>query len=303
MDDKQSERAAKAARAAAYSKEWRRRNAERLREYDKAYRNGNESYKAKKADTSHKYYLDVIKKSPDALAKMSAYSKQWAADNPKAYAEKKRRDAEVVKQIRKADPDNKINARQREAYRSLPEAERKAIIAARREYQKQYRKANAEKLQDDARRRYEANRETYAVDAKAYYEKKRDEFIARAEERQRKLSERGKYTAEDVATLYANQCGRCAGCAIEIENTRSRSAKRGFEVDHVMPVKLGGSNLPENLQLLCRPCNRKKHAKHPEEWARIAENLRTKNAPCPDSKPTPNSTATTTAAPPASALA
>jgi 5-methylcytosine-specific restriction endonuclease McrA len=33
-----------------------------------------------------------------------------------------------------------------------------------------------------------------------------------------------------------------------------------------MPLKLGGSNWPENLQLLCRTCNLRKNAKHPDVW-------------------------------------
>jgi len=34
-----------------------------------------------------------------------------------------------------------------------------------------------------------------------------------------------------------------------------------IEVDHIIPVALGGSNDFSNLQLLCLPCNRRKAAK------------------------------------------
>jgi 5-methylcytosine-specific restriction endonuclease McrA len=32
----------------------------------------------------------------------------------------------------------------------------------------------------------------------------------------------------------------------------------GLELDHIHPERLGGGDGPENIQLLCRPCNRRK---------------------------------------------
>jgi 5-methylcytosine-specific restriction endonuclease McrA len=37
-----------------------------------------------------------------------------------------------------------------------------------------------------------------------------------------------------------------------------RKAGGELEVDHILPVSRGGSNKPENLQTLCKPCNRGK---------------------------------------------
>jgi hypothetical protein len=45
----------------------------------------------------------------------------------------------------------------------------------------------------------------------------------------------------------------CAGCSADISH--------GYEVDHVHPLSAGGSNTQENLQLLCRECNRAKSDK------------------------------------------
>ena len=39
------------------------------------------------------------------------------------------------------------------------------------------------------------------------------------------------------------------------------------EHDHVMPLKLGGQHVIENIQLLCPSCNHKKSAMHPDKWA------------------------------------
>ena len=52
-------------------------------------------------------------------------------------------------------------------------------------------------------------------------------------------------------TLYGIQAGDCAGCGHHFEY-------RHLEVDHIVPQSKGGTNEPENLQLLCGACNRTK---------------------------------------------
>ena len=39
-----------------------------------------------------------------------------------------------------------------------------------------------------------------------------------------------------------------------------------LECDHITPVSRGGSNDRSNLATACRPCNRAKRDKTPEEW-------------------------------------
>lgn len=59
--------------------------------------------------------------------------------------------------------------------------------------------------------------------------------------------------------LYEKQKGKCVYCHI--------SLKDGFDMDHIMPIFLGGKNVDENIQLLCGTCNRSKHSKHPVDYA------------------------------------
>jgi 5-methylcytosine-specific restriction endonuclease McrA len=77
----------------------------------------------------------------------------------------------------------------------------------------------------------------------------------RAARRARIREAGGTYTKEDVRRLMRLQRGKCAACRTCL--------LRGYNVDHVVALKNGGSNGPENLQLLCFPCNMKKGTKDP----------------------------------------
>jgi 5-methylcytosine-specific restriction endonuclease McrA len=75
----------------------------------------------------------------------------------------------------------------------------------------------------------------------------------------------GQHTASEVAQLFIIQRGNCAGCQVALV----KSGKGKYHVDHVVPLARGGSNGPENLQLLCKKCNLKKAAMDPYEWANL----------------------------------
>lgn len=78
--------------------------------------------------------------------------------------------------------------------------------------------------------------------------------------RAREKKAEGKFTKKDIELLGFIQKWKCNNCKKDI--------KEKYHVDHIMPIVLGGSNWPSNLQLLCVKCNRTKHAKDPYEWAR-----------------------------------
>lgn len=73
----------------------------------------------------------------------------------------------------------------------------------------------------------------------------------------------GFYTSEDIKEKLKNQGNKCAAkwCMADLSN--------GYHVDHIMPLFLGGSNWPDNLQCLCKFCNLSKGAKHPNDWTLI----------------------------------
>jgi hypothetical protein len=130
-----------------------------------------------------------------------------------------------------------------------------------------WRAANPERSREAKRRCYEKQRD--------YYRAKRKEWLAehandpqvierqRTRTRNRRARLRnvaGRHTATDIQSLYEKQGGKCEMCKVKLGSK--------FHVDHVMPVALGGSNGPENLQLLCARCNWRKSAKHPDDWAK-----------------------------------
>lgn len=75
----------------------------------------------------------------------------------------------------------------------------------------------------------------------------------------------GSHTGEDIKRLMALQRGRCAHCG---ESIASR-----YHADHIVPLKLGGTNDANNIQLLCPTCNLKKGAKHPIVFAQQSGRL------------------------------
>jgi hypothetical protein len=62
--------------------------------------------------------------------------------------------------------------------------------------------------------------------------------------------QRGHISAEVRNYVFQRDGGRCVTCQSSAE----------LQFDHIIPVALGGSSEPENLQVLCGPCNRRKGA-------------------------------------------
>lgn len=152
----------------------------------------------------------------------------WARNNPEKAREKDRRRA-ILRPGRTTPHIRNWRARNPEHSNALSRA---------------WKKANPEKVRASAR---------------ALYAKNPDRNLAQRHARRAKSPHTGKvFTRKDVVRIFALQKGKCACCATALG--------RRFHRDHIMPLALGGTNDPLNIQILCPPCNHRKHAKHPIDF-------------------------------------
>jgi 5-methylcytosine-specific restriction endonuclease McrA len=130
-----------------------------------------------------------------------------------------------------------------------------------RENIKRWRGAYPDRNNATARRYYAKNKETYIAIRERWATKNPDTVRAiQRNARARRRSAEGRHTATDVAKKRLLQKDKCACCRTKLLG--------GGHVDHIVPLALGGSNWPSNLQLLCPPCNYKKGHKPPEAFYR-----------------------------------
>ncbi len=66
--------------------------------------------------------------------------------------------------------------------------------------------------------------------------------------RPRSAQPRGAIPDDVKQLVWTRDGGRCRHCGSQSE----------LQFDHIIPVSLGGGSTPENLQVLCGPCNRRK---------------------------------------------
>ena len=187
----------------------------------------------------------------------SKKNKAWSAEH-------KERRAETNKIWREANKDRVAE---------YAEANRDRVAAYRLENKdrsaatyKAWQQANKERLAAKNVVRYAENKERITKINKAWQKANPEKQAAHWRNRRaRKLASEGSHTASDTSAIFDSQRGLCASCQIKLV----KSGKNKYHVDHVMPLKLGGSNWPTNLQCLCPSCNLRKSAKHPDDWAKL----------------------------------
>lgn len=146
-------------------------------------------------------------------------------------------------------------------------------------YQSQCRKCqafvrqvlNREKTLAAKKKRHQKNKERDNADAK----KRMKEWVrnnpgrhrANCERRRgRKISADGPYTLKQWQRLLLLCDFKCLKCG-SLDN---------IEADHIIPLSKDGSNMIDNIQPLCKPCNRSKHdtiadyrPSHIQQWAAL----------------------------------
>ena len=138
------------------------------------------------------------------------------------------------------------------------------------EYERQrnaaWREANPDLAREITRNWRARNEERFKANSKAWWDANPERAAEyRHAYRARKKYNGGQFTAEDVLKLFEVQDGKCVYC--------HRSLLLGYDVDHIIALKLGGANDNTNIQLLCPSCNSRKSALRLDEFMR-RESLR-----------------------------
>lgn len=175
--------------------------------------------------------------------------------------------------IRRENPEyvenlRRENAERMRVYRSDSEWV-KAEREKGREYQRlrrqdaEYRKRHAAyqaELRKDPEylaKKHEYMREWNRQD----YKKNPEQYAERYRNRRARVNNNGgSHTAGDIRKILEDQSYLCPYCDADLT--------AGYHIDHVMPLSLGGSNWPSNLQCTCPPCNLRKASKHPDDFAK-----------------------------------
>lgn len=112
---------------------------------------------------------------------------------------------------------------------------------------RQWRRQNKEVLAESNRAWRRANPDLCRANSRNY--------------KARKKGAVGTHTAADIADIRRLQRDRCAMCGVHLYG-------KGH-VDHIRALVNGGTNDRRNIQILCQPCNNRKHAKDEFEFARL----------------------------------
>jgi 5-methylcytosine-specific restriction endonuclease McrA len=129
----------------------------------------------------------------------------------------------------------------------------------RREYEKEYRKANPERRSAIVKRSMDANKEHHNAKRREYLDSPRGRDRHRAHGQARRARERTAFVEHvSHSELYVEQVGRCHICG-------TRRYLSQMELDHVIPIARGGLHQKDNCKMACVSCNRSKGAKLPEE--------------------------------------
>jgi 5-methylcytosine-specific restriction endonuclease McrA len=286
-----------------YARAYRAANREKLKQQWQAHAAANPQ--ARK-DKDAKYYAAnrekiLEKKHEDYLSRgESPEYKTKQAEQGKAYRQKH---PGYLKAYYAANREQ-LKQKQRERYlryRDLPEFKAKKAegaklyAAANRVKLSEKRRAHHDKNRerDNAKNRewYAANREYRSAQIKVYGAEHAEEAKVRSDEwyrnnRARKYAKNrawavahpqevrafwqkryaleknapGSFGADDLRQLFEQQEGCCHYCDVYLT--------KGFEMDHYIPLSLGGTNEASNIVLACMPCNRSKGNKLPAVFMR-----------------------------------
>lgn len=182
------------------------------------------------------------------LAQANAKAREYVARNKeRVYAknnEYRVRNAETVRAKKKAAYQKIKDCPE---YLAKRDAYAKATKDAKREYDREYRKRDPQKCLDRAAAWRRANPDKRAAITHAYSARRR-------------AQERGGVSTKDLCEWVKAQRKVCYWCGAK--------CAKNYHVDHYTPLSRGGAHDIPNLVIACAPCNLKKNAKDPLDFAK-----------------------------------
>lgn len=211
-------------RAKAYEK----RGTDEARARERAYRKANRD-----------------KRAPQTRAWRAKNKERLNAERRAARAENPEPIRAVQKAWRDANRDRALET-QRESYERRKDEVQAKVRADR--------KANPEKYREWERTKRERHAEAIKERQRIYYENNPGVYERHRAARRARLAnvEHQPYTRREI---YERDGGACRGCSKALPNE-----KGAFQIDHIVPISLGGPDTPANVQLMCPKCNRAKWA-------------------------------------------
>lgn len=171
-------------------------------------------------------------------------------DGRQPWCKKCRKEQRETNRDKKSAYDRARYKANSEAMRARAKVHRETNPDYLKSYNHSYYKENADKISDAVRQWRQENPD------------KRRAIINRHKAAKRNAE--GRFTDNDIRSMLKSQHGRCVYCRADIKDC--------YTVDHITPLSRGGSNWPDNLQLVCASCNSSKKDKtHDEYVARLKE--------------------------------
>lgn len=138
----------------------------------------------------------------------------------------------------------------------------KSASKEKKEYDKARYAEKRDEILERSREYHANNRENRIAAVKAWGEKNPDRVraIKQNYKYRRRAWEEGGVSTSDLRRWEDSQEKSCYWCG--------KDCREDYHIDHYYPLSKGGSHELDNMVISCPPCNRRKSAKMPEDFAK-----------------------------------